>query len=226
MPFRSGLIAAVLCAGCATAGHPNQPPQRTDGGGMPIDASADAPPGRPDAPPPDAFVQPPDGPSGSCSYSGVLATWSFSGQSGSEASVSGTGMASVAAGALSRSSGLTAVSGSGSINSSNWATSASLDTSKYYTLTLTPPSGCSLSLTSMSITTQASGTGPANAAVGTSADSFGQTAQVSVNSQSSPNLSVSGQTGQVEVRIYGYKASSASGTFRLTATLTVSGSLN
>lgn len=232
MSFRSGLLVAALCAGCATAGHPNQQP--------PADAAAqvdsptrrpDAPtmpdaPTTPDAPPPDGSVLPPDGSTGSCSYSGVLATWSFSGQTGSEASVTGTGMASVTAGALSRASGLTAASGSGSINSSNWPTSATLDTTKYYTLTLAPPSGCALALTSMSVTTQASGTGPASAKVGTSADNFAQTSTVSINSQSSPTLSVSGATGQVELRIYGYAATSTSGTLRLTTTLTVSGSLN
>lgn len=228
MSFRSGLLVAALCAGCATAGRSSQQPPRDAPSGQ-----ADAPTRRPDAPPgrdalpPDGNVLPPDsGSGGPCSYSGVLATWSMSGQTGSETSVSGTGMASVTAGALSRASGLTAMSGSGSINSSNWPTSAQRNTMTYYTLSVTPPSGCSLSLTSMAIDAKASGTGPANAQVATGADNFGQTASVSTSAASNPTLSVTGQTGQVEIRIYGYAATSASGTLRLQNTLTVSGSLN
>ena len=41
-----------------------------------------------------------------------------------------------------------------------------------------------------------------------------------------PKLSVSGATGPIEVRVYGFGASSAGGTMRVDMTLKVSGALN
>jgi hypothetical protein len=171
----------------------------------------------------------PDAHETSCAtpFTGTLATWSLAGQPGSQSSTAVSSTATgVTAGALARSAALTAVSGSGSINSSGWTTSSGRDGSEYYTLTVSPPSGCQLDLTSISIDTKSSSTGPASAEVSTSADNFASEASVTTNAVSSPSLTATDQTAPVEVRIYGFAASSAQGTFRVENTFTVTGSLH
>jgi hypothetical protein len=161
---------------------------------------------------------------------GVLATWAFAGATGDEVSQPAASMAAGAtAGAIARSSDLVAESGADSINSSAWPAAATLDTAQgYYTVSLMPPAGCTVSLTSASITGRASGSGPASASIGTSADAFAQVTAITVSATdatSTPALAVTGDAAAVEVRIFGYGATSSSGTFRLDGTLTLSGSL-
>jgi len=166
--------------------------------------------------------------SGSCTspFTGVLATWDFTGAAGNQASTSSSMTATgVSAGDVARSASVTASSGSNSINSSNWTTGASPDPTKFYTFGLQPPNGCSMSLTSLAVDAKASGTGPAAASVATSDDSFTAMSTVAPNSTSTPSLSVNASTAMVEIRIYGYSATGTSGTMRIENTLTVSGSL-
>ncbi len=170
-----------------------------------------------------------DGPIGNCAmpFTGVLVTWDFTGQPGNQASTpaSSTAPGGVAAD-ITRSSGLVAMTGAGSINSNTWPTAATLDPTAYYTISLTPPTGCTLSLTAASLDAKASGTGPKSCAIATSDDSFTQTATCSTSAPSVPVLSVSGATGAVEVRIYGYAATMAAGTLRVETTLSLSGSFD
>jgi len=159
-------------------------------------------------------------------FNGTLATFDFTNEPGNQTSTAASSTAAgVSAGALARSSALTAVSGASSINASNWTTASKLDATRYYTFTLTPKGGCTLDVSSLSITTAASKTGPTLAAAATSDDNFATTSSVSVGATATPTLSVSGATGAVEVRVYGWSASSTSGTLRVTSTLTVAGSL-
>jgi hypothetical protein len=161
-----------------------------------------------------------------CSFSGVLATYDFTGQPGNQTSTNPTQTASgVTAGAITRST-VTPTSGADSINSSNWGTSSSIDKTRYYTFSITPSGSCALDLTSVSITTKASSTGPTSAAIATSDDQFANATAFTPGSTSSEALSVSGATGAVEVRVYGYGASGAGGTLRVGTTLTVSGALH
>ncbi len=165
--------------------------------------------------------------SSACSFSGALATFDFTGEPGNQTSTPATSTAKdITAGAMTRSSALTAVSGLDSMNSSAWSTSSNIDATRYYTVTLTPSGGCTLDVTSVSITTKSSSTGPTQAALATSADKFTNATQVAPNTTAAAKLSVSGATGAVEVRVYGFAASSASGTMRVDGTLTISGSLN
>ncbi len=222
------LYLAVV-AGCATATSP-QNLDNTDAH-LPADAAPPGTDGRPPtdaAPPHDGPVTQHDAPPGSCAtpMSGVIAAWSFTGASGSQASTAASSMATgLTAGPVTR-AGVTATAGANSMNSNNWPTSASLDPTKYYTLTLTPPSGCLLDLTSMAVDGLASGTGPNTAQLATSADSFAGTTGVAVTTTSTPALSVAGASGAVEVRIYGFGATSTSGTFRIQNTLSITGSLH
>lgn len=208
---------AVAVAACAEASH--------GGGGPPDSKVVDTARGRIDAPPADATDAPV---SGSCAspFSGVLATWDFSAQTGSEASLAATTtVPGVVATGFTRSAALTAASGSGSINSSGWSTLSMRDTTKYYTVSVGPPTGCTISLTSISIDAKSSATGPMSAVAATSVDSFGGTGAVSTSMPSTPALSVGNALGAVEIRIYGYSASSAAGTLRVQNTFTITGSL-
>jgi hypothetical protein len=148
----------------------------------------------------------------------------MTGQPGSQTSTpAATNRPGLTASALSRASALTAAAGTGSISSTNWATGG-VDPTKYYTLTLTPPSGCTVALTMMSIDVLSSSTGPANASVGTSADTFAHAVQISTSAPSTPALSASA-TSALEVRIYGFAATATTGTMRVQNTLGVTGSL-
>jgi hypothetical protein len=156
----------------------------------------------------------------------MLATWNLSGQAGDQASTPATSTATgITAGALTRSTGLTAASGTSSINASGWSTANTPDTTKYYTFTLAPPSGCSLALSSAAIDIAHSGTGPALGAIGTSADNYAQQLSISTSTASMPSLVVSSGATQLEIRVYGYMAPSATGTMRIQNTLSVTGSL-
>ncbi len=159
---------------------------------------------------------------------GALVTFDLSSQSGSETTAAATKSATgVTGGAtLARASGLTAVSGSGSINSSGWPTSTTATATDYYTLTVTPAAGCSVTLSSIALDVKASSTGPAKGDVATSADTFG-THTASFAGTATPTVALTGVTGTgpIEVRFYGYAATGSSGTFRIENTLTLSGSI-
>ncbi len=174
---------------------------------------------------PDAS-SPDTGSTGGCSFTGALATFALTGQTGDEASVAATSSApGVTVGALSRSTGLTAASGSGSINSSGWPTTASASATHYYTFSVTPPTGCALSLSTLALDVKASATGPETGDVATSADAFA-THSASFAGTSSTNVTLSATgTSAIEVRVYGYAATGSGGTFRIQDTLTLSGSI-
>jgi hypothetical protein len=84
---------------------------------------------------------------------------------------------------------------------------------------------CALQVSSLSIDVKASGTGPTKAALATSADAFGQTGAISTTAPSTPNLSVAGTNGSLEIWTYGYSAGGAIGTTRVQNTLSVTGTL-
>ncbi|MBV8761705.1 MAG: hypothetical protein JO257_30705 [Deltaproteobacteria bacterium] len=217
-------LLLMVTAACATAGNSQH------------QGTSDAPPGTSDGPHNNSDGPAPhndaapiiDSPPGSCAtpFMGALATWSFTGEPGSQASTAATSMATgVNAGAVSRAAALTVASGVGSINSSNWPSAAQRDLTKYYTFSVTPPSGCQMDLTGVSIDALSSGTGPSMALIATSSDAYAQTATVSTTAASTPALTVSGATGAIEVRVYGFSASSTGGTMRLRNTLTLQGKL-
>lgn len=227
MSCRPCVLVLTALAACATASS-QQP------------GTADAPSGHSDGPsggdglPPhgDAAIDAIDAPPGSCAtpFSGDLATWSFVTESGSQAQTAASNMAAgMTAAPVMRSSGLTVQSGSGSINSSGWSTTAALDATKYYTFSVTPPSGCLMDLTQISIDLKSSSTGPTKVDVATSADSFTATSAATTSTAgtlSTPALTVTGTTAAIEIRVYGYMASATTGTLRILSTLKVTGSLH
>ena len=180
--------------------------------------------------PPTGDARPIDAPtqSGTCAqaFTGSLASWSFAGQAGTQASTPATTMATgVTAGPVTRAAALTAVAGTSSINSSNWPLTAARDATKYYAFTLTPPAGCTLSITGINIDTLSSGTGPTSAQLSTSADSYAATTAVTTSTSGLVAASVMNATGMLEIRIYGYAATGTGGTMRLQTTLSVDGQL-
>jgi hypothetical protein len=185
---------------------------------------SDAPAGHVDA----AIDADIDASSGTCAsaMTGTLAVWSFASETGTQAQTAASMTATgVTAGAVTRSTGLVATSGAGSINSSMWSLSATNDGTTYYTFSVTPPAGCAMDLTSLAVDTRASGTGPHSAAVGTSADAFAATVAITPTNANTAALAVSGATGMIEVRVFGWAATATGGTFRIQNTLTLTGTL-
>lgn len=169
-----------------------------------------------------------DAPPGSCAQAmtGALAVWSFTGEAGTQAQTAASTTATgVTAGAISRSAGLVTAMGQNSINSSAWSVSSTLDPNSYYTFSVTPPSGCVMDLTTLSIDTKASTTGPHGAAVGTSADAFAATTTVNPTAVADAALTVTGATGVIELRVFGWAATGTAGTLRIENTLTLTGTL-
>jgi hypothetical protein len=169
------------------------------------------------------------GSSSSCDApaTGVLATWSFANQLGTEATVAvGSAAPGLVAGAITRSAALTPAAGANAMSSSNWPTTAHLDPSTYYTLTVTPPAGCRLDLTTMDVDAEASQTGPTSAEILTSADNFLFPTQVFTAMPTAAALQVSDAGSAVELRIFGFFAATGSGTLALEGSLDVRGSLH
>jgi hypothetical protein len=228
MPRLLSLLAFLI--GCANASElapsdgsiqPGQDASRVSDASDRRDASVDA------QRPHDGGVGDAREPSCTMAFTGVLASWSFTGLSGSQASTAaGSAAPGITPGAVSRSTAISATAGADSINSSDWTTSSSRDDTRYYTFSIAPPAGCELTLTSLSIDTAASATGPGSAEVATSADNFTTTATVAASSSSTPTLTVTNATTAIELRVYGFAASGTAGTMRIKSTLSVSGSLH
>jgi len=174
----------------------------------------------------DAAVTAHDAPANPCAFTGALATWDLTGQPGTQATTAPASMASgVTAGALTRTATLTAVAATNAINGSNWPTAAAADTTKYFAFSLTPPLGCTISITSLAIDVKSSATGPATAVVATDADGFATKTPVSTTAASTPALAVDATTAR-QLRIYGYSATGSTGTMRIQNTLTITGSVH
>jgi hypothetical protein len=159
----------------------------------------------------------------SSGFAGALATFDFAGLPGTELSVAPSSTApGVVGGELSRSSALVDESGAGSINSKEWSTGTTADPTRHYTLTITPPTNCAMSLSTLTLTSSSSSTGPKAIDVATSVDGFATYSSLTFTGAQP----LSGTSrAPVEIRVYGYQATSADGTYRLEDALTVSGSL-
>ena len=159
-------------------------------------------------------------------FKGTLLTFDFTGEPGSQASTAPvTAAGGLTAGSISR-VGVAANAGSNSINATGWTTASSPDGSRYYTFTLTPHPKCALDISSVSLDTSSSGTGPINGAIATSDDAFAAAAAFNTGVLTSVNVTVSKSGKAVEIRVYGFNASMAVGTMRIQSKLTVSGALN
>lgn len=116
---------------------------------------------------------------------------------------------------IGRGSGLTSSNANDRYSATSW-NSASLDANDYFTWTLTPATGYTLSLTNLIYTAQTSGTGPSNFSLRTSADTFTTSLGTPTATGATITLtgaSFQGLTSSLEVRLYGWAATSTSGSF-------------
>lgn len=123
--------------------------------------------------------------------------------------------ANITVSGIGRGAGATATSGNNRYNANGWDTVA-LDATAYFTFTLTPNPGSFINLTSFVYTGQASGTGPTTFRFRSSLDSFA--ADIASPLVAGATIDLSGASYQnlgsaIEFRLYGYGASSPSGTF-------------
>jgi hypothetical protein len=118
---------------------------------------------------------------------------------------------------ISRGAGATGTNADDRYAASSWNT-ASLDATAYFTFTIGPIPGGSLSLTDFVYTAQASGTGPTSFSLRSSASGFATDigtltatgATVALTDNAYQNL-----TAPIEFRLYGWAASAAGGTFSI-----------
>jgi autotransporter-associated beta strand protein len=116
---------------------------------------------------------------------------------------------------IGRGSGITGSNTNDRYNATGWNT-ASLDTNDYFYFTLTPNNSFKIDFSSFVYTSQASGSGPANFAFRSSLDSYGSNIATPTNAGTTIDLSgasYQGITNAITFRLYGWGASSSSGTF-------------
>ncbi|QIX62564.1 T9SS type A sorting domain-containing protein [Hymenobacter lutimineralis] len=125
---------------------------------------------------------------------------------------------------ISRGSGVTPSLGGGAFASTGWTTAATPDVNDYYTFSVTPASGATLNLTSVTLDERRSGTGITEWVMRSSLDNFASDlVKVTVPDDSDTRVgkkidlpaAFTGLTSAVEFRFYGYKAEAEGGSWRL-----------
>ncbi len=167
-----------------------------------------------------------DGCSATCQIE-PLASFSFTGRLGNEVSVPAdlvnlTALAS--APVISRGAGVSPSGAAGAFSSNGWTTATTLDVTDYYTITVTPAAGKTLTLTRLELDESRSATGIANWVVRSSLDSFAtdlsaftvpDVTTARTNEATPLGAAFSALTAPVEFRIYGFHAEAATGTWRV-----------
>ena len=129
-----------------------------------------------------------------------------------------TTVSNISANALSRGSGISST-GTSTFNSSGWTTGSSIATNDYIEWSVTANSGYTVTVNNIEIDYDRSNSGPTNVSIRTSLDSFASDIFTDASVSSSgevvnfnTNLT-STDGGTITFRLYGYDASSGSGTF-------------
>jgi len=142
-----------------------------------------------------------------------IANWNMTDLVGTEASAAGTGSTSVTALSATRGAGLTGAAGANSMNASGW----SGQSTDFFSFGFTVASGESVTLSSLSIGTRASGTGPGTVGLFCSVNNFASAvATITQGSGTYVNsvidLSALGAlSGTVEFRLMAIGTNSANG---------------
>ena len=150
-------------------------------------------------------------------------TFDFAGLAGNETSAnSNFNNSNLVSSTITRGSGVTAGSNGDRFNSSSWSTGA-IDLTDYLEFTVSPAANKSISIYSVDINHQRSGTGPLNFEIRSSADSYSSNLSsfsiANVTTTLSNTFDVSGVSAlqnlnsSVTFRIYGYGAGGAGGTW-------------
>ncbi len=155
-----------------------------------------------------------------------IITYSFTGAAGNEANFSVDSQpADATAGDFGRGTGVNPSSAAGTFSANSWSTGG-LDVDDYFTFSLTPDPGFSISLTQMQLDERRSGTGIRDWSLRSSLDAFaadiGTAFSVPDNTstRTDQTIDLSGGlfddlTSAIEFRLYGYNAEAGSGTWRL-----------
>ena len=167
--------------------------------------------------------------------SGLLQQFNFTGAAGNEVSFPADGQpANGAIGNMKRGSGLAPSAAGNVFASTGFSTSTSVDTADYFSFSIKANQGFKLNLDSIVFGQRRSNSGPANYAVRSSLDGFqadlatGTAAStISYNNKAvlEPDFQALPSSQTVEFRLYGYAASSATGTWRIDS-VRVYGSIN
>jgi hypothetical protein len=151
----------------------------------------------------------------------ITITYMFTGSPGNQTSeAADTQPADATASAIMRGSGITAVLGANSLNSSAWTQTATRGLNDYYEWSVTPDAGFEMDLAGLTFTTRRSATGPTSLALYTSLDGYAAPVDTSFlastdNTRLAFALGFSDLTSTLTFRLYGFGASSGAGTFRL-----------
>jgi len=251
--LRGAVVLGLGVAGCAlgsaadlTQGKvgldPSAPPVTADGNGNGDgsaggrdeigggDASAVAPEAGAalDATVADAPARSDASPTSACAFTGQLVAFDLDQAMGAQADLSASSKAAGLGTTTLRRGGVVTVPTSHAMNASDWP-SGGVDLTKHFAFTVTPPAGCALTVSSLAVELKASNTGPASAAAGTSIDGFAARQTLTVTSGGGavvvPFAAGTRATAALEVRIFGFDASSSGGTLRLQGTLALTGTL-
>jgi len=163
----------------------------------------------------------------SIGYADLVATWDFNGFAGGEASAAGTMLGNMDGSTLTRGAGLNTAGNGNRFNAVSFSTADggslanALTTDDYFTFSLLASSGYEFSLDSLVINVQSSGSGPQSWALFSSVggfaaagDAISDWSAVGNSTQTSTLSGVSGLqdvSSTIEFRVYGYGATSSSG---------------
>ncbi|MCU0344321.1 MAG: T9SS type A sorting domain-containing protein [Ignavibacterium sp.] len=156
----------------------------------------------------------------SVSFTQIL-TFEFSALAGDELSAnSNTNDINLTSSTITRGSGVAAAVNAGRFNSTGWATVASVDLNDYLEFSITPTSGSSFSITTITMQHQRSGTGPVNFVLRTSSDGYVSNldgvktiGDVTTTISTIFTLNLSSISTALAIRIYGYSAEGAAGSW-------------
>ena len=162
---------------------------------------------------------------GSLVTNAQVVTFSFTGAAGNEATFAPDSQpANGTVSSISRGAGLTAVATADVFNSSGFSTTTR-DTSDYYSVSIEPQLGYTMSLTRIELDERRSGTGIRDWSIYSSVDGFTSAlASFNVLDNTSTRLNqgvnlnaanFASLTSSVEFRIYGFTAEAAGGTWRV-----------
>ncbi len=155
-----------------------------------------------------------------------IAKWNFTGQAGDQVSTASSFSATgTTASAVSRGTGLTASAAAGSISSSGFTTTTSIDANDYYEFSIALNPGTTLDIDTISFAERRSGTGIRNFTLRSSLDGYAADVVTPIavpDDTATRNQTLTlGSTfdavtaSNITFRIYGYAAEAAGGTWRL-----------
>lgn len=154
---------------------------------------------------------------------GQIISWDLNGQNGNQASNNSSAVVTgINTGVLTRGSGLTAVNGSGTMNSSGWTTNNYIDVNDYYQFTVPIANGYVANITTIEIALDRNNSGADIGALRSSLSNYtnniGSTVTITTTTKRFTfTLNAVNLTGTITFRLYGYSAGNNNGTMSIGA---------